>query len=109
MRESVTVTILPAKPIPAVTAVTDTAGLVGIAAPNVTKELHLGPLSAGASILNDRSAKNILTNLLGLVDGFDGPMATTGAFNDFLDWGVNSSTPGRKRWGRVAHSSRFLA
>ncbi len=92
MRESVTVTILPSEPIPGVTAATDAAGLVGTVAPKVTEALHLGPLSAGASIWNDRSPQNITTNVLGLLPGFDGPMAITGAFNDFLDWGINNGT-----------------
>lgn len=39
------------EPNEAVTAATDAAGLVGTVAPKVTEHLHLGPLSAGASIL----------------------------------------------------------
>jgi len=33
---------------------------------------------------------NVMTNVLGFFPGFDGPMATTGAFNDFLTWGAEN-------------------
>ena len=97
MRAEVTSTILPAEPIPAVTVVTDGAGLVGVVAPKVAEELHLGPLSAAASILNDRSNTNLFTNLLGLLPGFGGPMAITGAFNDWFDYGIHHNEPGEPK------------
>jgi hypothetical protein len=74
-----------------VTAATDAAGLGGLAASEKVAK-PLGRLGAAASILNDPSPKNITTNVLGLLPGFDGPMAITGAFNDFLDWGINNGT-----------------
>lgn len=84
------------EPNEAVTAATDAAGLAGLAASEKIAK-PLGRLGAAASIMNDPSPKNITTNVLGLLPGFDGPMAITGAFNDFLDWGVNNSTPGPKK------------
>jgi hypothetical protein len=82
------------EPIPAVTAATDAAGLIGMAAPTVAKEIHLGPLSAGASIANDPSKKNIGINLFGLTELGGAPMATAGALVDFMSWSINNSTPG---------------
>ena len=76
-----------------VTATTDAAGLAGLAVPERVAK-PLGRLGAVASILNDPSPNNIMTNVLGLFPGFEAPMAITGAFNDFLDWGVNNSHPG---------------
>lgn len=85
------------EPNEAVTAATDATGLIGIVAPKVTKELYLGPLSAGASIWNDPSTKNITINLLGLTDVFGPSLAVTGAANDVFDYGVNNSTPGPQK------------
>jgi hypothetical protein len=83
----------PHEPNQVVTDTTDAAGLFGIVAPKLTKRLHLGPLSAGAAILNDPKNKtNVMTNVLGIIEGFDGPMAITGAFNDFLDYGANNGS-----------------
>jgi len=84
MRESVTVTIRFA---------TDAAGLVA----NATKNTPLGYVSAGASVANDHSAQNVITNGLGLVPGFGWPMAITGAFIDLFDYGIHNSTPGPKK------------
>lgn len=101
MRESVTMTIKPgseSEPNGYVTAATDAAGIAGLAASEKVAK-PLGRVGAAASILNDPSPKNIMTNVLGLLPGFDGPMAITGAFNDFLDWGVNNSTPGPQKVG----------
>ena len=81
----------------AVTATTDAAGLIGMAAPTVAKNIHLGPLSAAASITNDPSMKNIGINLFGLTELGGAPMATTGALTDFMDWSVHNSTPGPKK------------
>ena len=77
-----------------ITFATDVAGLVGIVAPKATEKLHLGSAAALASIWNDPSGTNIAINLLGLVKGFDAPMAITGAFNDYLDWGIHNSNGG---------------
>jgi hypothetical protein len=83
----------PHEPNQFVTDATDASGLLGIVAPKLTKRLYLGPISAVAGIANDPKNKtNVMTNVLGLVDGFDGPMAVTGAFNDFLDYGANNGT-----------------
>jgi RHS repeat-associated protein len=84
------------KPNPVVTAAADAAGLVGVVAPKVSKELHLGPISAGVSILNDPSKENITNNAIGLVTGPAG--AIMGAFVDFLDWGFHNSNPGTSTW-----------
>lgn len=54
-------------------------------------------MGLAVSILNDPSPKNIGTNVLALLPGFDGPMAITGSFNDFLDWGTTNSIPGPKK------------
>lgn len=96
MRVSVTVKILPgseqeAEPNGYVTTGTDAAGIAGLAAPEKVAK-PLGRVGAAVSILNDPSPKNVVTNVLGLFPGFDGPMAITGAFNDFLDWGINNGT-----------------
>jgi hypothetical protein len=94
MREAVTVTIVPgseSEPNGYVTGATDAAGLAGLAAPEMVAK-PLGRVGAAVSILNDPSPKNVTTNVLGLLPGFDGPMAITGAFNDFLDWGINNGT-----------------
>jgi RHS repeat-associated protein len=85
------------EPIPSVTAATDAAGLIGVAAPTVTKEFRLGYLGAGLSIANDPSMKNIGINLFGLTDLGAAPMATTTALTDFMDWSVNNSTPGPQK------------
>ena len=99
MRESVTVRILPeseSEPNGYITTATDAAGIAGlVASEKIAKPL--GRLGAAASIMNDPSPKNITTNVLGLLPGLDGAMAITGAFNDFLDWGVSNSTPGPKK------------
>jgi RHS repeat-associated protein len=75
------------EPNPSVTAATDAAGLVAAA----TKSTPLGVLSAAASVTNDQSKQNVTINMIGLVPGFDAPMAITGAFNDFFDYGINNS------------------
>jgi RHS repeat-associated protein len=84
------------EPIEAVTAATDAAGIAGLAASEKIAK-PLGRLGAAASIMNDPSPKNITTNFLGLLPGFDGPMAITTTFNDFLTYGANNSTPGPKK------------
>jgi hypothetical protein len=79
-----------------VTVATDAAGIAGLAAGGKVAKV-LGPVGAAVSISNDPSNKlNTATNLLGLVDGFEG-MAVVGAFNDFFDWGANNSTPGPQK------------
>jgi RHS repeat-associated protein len=87
----------PHEPNQSVTGATDAAGLLGMAAPKLTKRLHLGPLGAGVSILNDPSMKNIGVNLFGLTELGGAPMATTGALTDFMDWSVNNSSPGPQK------------
>jgi hypothetical protein len=87
-------TIVPAsesEPNGYVATATDVAGIAGLAASEKIAK-PLGRLGAAASIMNDPSPKNITTNVLGLLPEFDGPMAITGAFNDFLDWGINNGT-----------------
>jgi RHS repeat-associated protein len=77
-------------------AATDVAGIAGL----FLREKVAMPMArfgAAISILNDPSPTNIMTNVLGLIPGFEGPMAITGAFNDFLDYGINNSTPGPKK------------
>ncbi|MGA6982257.1 MAG: hypothetical protein WBZ11_11955, partial [Candidatus Sulfotelmatobacter sp.] len=76
-----------------ITAATDAAGIAGLFLKGKVAKL-LGPATAAVSIRNDPRPQNTITNLLGLFEGFEGPMAITGAFNDFLDWGANNSTPG---------------
>jgi hypothetical protein len=93
------------RPNEAVTAATDAAGLIGMAAPTLAKDFHLGPLSAGASIANDPRMKNIVINFVGLTD-LRAAMATTGALVDFMDWSVNNSSPGRKRSMAITSSSQ---
>jgi hypothetical protein len=89
MREVVTHRILPAEPNQAVTFGTDAAGLVATA----TKSTPLGVLSAAASVANDHSTQNKITNGLGLIPGLDWPIGITGAFNDFFDYGIHNSNP----------------
>jgi RHS repeat-associated protein len=89
MRESVTVRILPAEPIPGVTAATDAAGIVGLTSETAGKVL--GPAGAAVSIANDRSPKNITTNVLSLIPGFEG-MAIPAALTDFMDWSIHNSS-----------------
>jgi RHS repeat-associated protein len=84
------------EPKPSVTAATDAAGIAGLAASEKVAK-PLGRVGAAASILNDPSLKNITINVLGQIPGFEGPFAVTGAFNDFLDYGINNSTPGPKK------------
>ena len=79
-----------------ITASTDAAGIAGLFLKGKVSKL-LGRATAGVSIYNDPSMQNIITNLLGVFEGFEGPMAITGAFNDFLDWGANNSTPGPQK------------
>jgi len=95
MRFAVTHRILPAEPIPAVTAVTD---VVGIAA-TATKNTPLGIGSAIVSTANNPSTTNTLTNGLGLIPGFGWPMAITGAFNDWFDYGADHNRPGPQKVG----------
>jgi hypothetical protein len=47
------------------------------------------------SILNVPSKKNITNTGIGLAAGPGG--AVMGAFNDFLDYGINNSNPGRQK------------
>jgi hypothetical protein len=68
-----------------------------MAAPTVAKDIHLGPFSAGASMINDPSMKNIGVNLFGLTELGGAPMATAGALTDFMDWSVKNSTPGPQK------------
>jgi RHS repeat-associated protein len=77
-------------------SVTATADVINLAAA-ATETVPLGAFGAIASIKNDPSTTNKATNLLGLVRGFDWPMAITGTFNDWLSWGTNNSTPGTKK------------
>jgi RHS repeat-associated protein len=81
------------EPNPSVTAATDAAGIAGLAAGEKVARV-LGPVNAGVSIYNDPSKLNIAINVLGLIRGSDAPMAITGAFIDFLDYGINNSNPG---------------
>jgi RHS repeat-associated protein len=87
------------EPNPAITAATDAAGLLGIVAPETSKKVGLGYVGAIASSYNDPTASNITFNVLGLIDGFDGPLAITSAFNDFFDYGAHNSN------GRVGDKS----
>jgi RHS repeat-associated protein len=96
MRELVTVRILPAEPIPGVTAATDAAGIVGLTSETAGKVL--GPAGAAVSIANDRSPKNITTNVLSLIPGFEG-MAIPAALTDFMDYSINHSRPGPQKVG----------
>jgi RHS repeat-associated protein len=75
--------------IPLVTGVTDAAGLAAAA----TKSTPLGVVSAAASVANDHSTQNKITNGLGLIPGLDWPMAITGAFNDLFDYGIHNNNP----------------
>jgi hypothetical protein len=79
-----------------ITAGTDAAGIAGLFLNGKVAKL-LGPLTAAVSIYNDPSTQNQITNLLGLLEGFEAPMAIIGAFNDFLDWGAINSTPGPQK------------
>jgi len=99
MRESVRVTVLPPEPRDEVTAATDAVGILGIFFPQISERFHLAYPNAMVSASNDRSTINILTNLLGLVEGFEGPMAITAAFNDLFDWVAHNSTPGPTKVG----------
>ena len=90
------------EPKPIVRTVTDVAGIAGLAAPETIAK-PLGRLGAAASILNDPSGTNISINLLGLVEGFEGPIAITAAFNDFLDYGVHNNN------GRVDKGAPLIA
>ena len=87
---------LPADPIPQVTAIADTAGLVGTA----LKSTPLGAVSAGASIANDRSRQNVFINLVGLAPGFEWSMGITGAFSDLFDYGINHDQPALQMTGK---------
>jgi RHS repeat-associated protein len=80
------------EPDPLVTWITDAAGLAGLFAPEGISK-PLGVATAVASIRNDPSAQNIFTNLAGFIPGLEGPMAITGAFNDFLEWGIHQDRP----------------
>jgi RHS repeat-associated protein len=84
-------------PIPAVTGATDAAGLFSMTAPTVAKELHLGPFSAVASMINDPRMMNIGTNLFALTELGEAPMAPTTALTDFMEWSANNSTPGPQK------------
>jgi RHS repeat-associated protein len=75
--------------IPLVTGATDAAGLAAAA----TKSTPLGVVSAAASVANDHSTQNKITNGLGLIPGLDWPMAITGAFNDLFDYGIHNNNP----------------
>ncbi len=75
--------------VPALTALTDAAGLVSTA----TKNTPLGYVSAAASVVNDHSAQNVTTNGLGLVPGFGWPTSIIGAFNDLFDYGIHNNNP----------------
>ena len=79
-----------------ITAATDAAGIAGLFLKNKVAK-PLGRWAAAISILNDPSLKNTATNALGLIEGFDGPIAIIGTFNDFLDWGAYNSTPGPQK------------
>ncbi|MGP8175821.1 MAG: RHS repeat-associated core domain-containing protein [Terracidiphilus sp.] len=70
---------------PSVTVVTDIAGAVGITAPKISGKLHLGPLSAGASIWNDHSLQNITINLLGLTEAGEG-LVIPSLVVDYMKW-----------------------
>ena len=78
------------QPNPWVTAATDVAGIVGLFLKEKVAK-PLGRVGSAASIWNDPSLQNVMTNLLGLVKGFEAPMAITGAFNDAFDYGINNS------------------
>jgi len=80
---------LPQEPVESVTAATDVAGL----AATVAKSPGLGYASAAVSIANDRSAPNVITNLIGLIPGMGWPLGIIGAFNDFLDYGIYHRGP----------------
>jgi RHS repeat-associated protein len=95
MRESVTVRILPAGPIPGITALTDAAGLISTA----TKNTPLGVASAVGSVANDHSAQNVTTNAVGLIPGLGWQTGIMGAFIDFFDYGIHNSTPGPQKVG----------
>jgi RHS repeat-associated protein len=92
MREVVTTIILPEEPRPAVTFGTDAAGLVGLIVGERAGKVF-GPVGAAVSISNDRSPHNIGTSVLGVLPGLEAPMAITGAFNDFLDYGAHNNNP----------------
>jgi hypothetical protein len=79
-----------------ITAATDAAGIAGLFLKGKVARV-LGRAGAAASIWNNPSLQNITSNVLGLFEGFEAPMAITGAFNDFLDWGANNSTPGPQK------------
>jgi hypothetical protein len=76
-----------------VTAATDALSIAGLFFKGKAAKV-LGRVGDAVSIWNDPSPLNITTNLLGLFEGFEAPMAVTGAFNDYLTWGVNNSSPG---------------
>lgn len=78
------------------TAAADAAGLAGLFLKEKVAK-YVGRWAAAISILSDPSPRNITTNVLGRFPGFDGPMAIVGAFNDFLDYGVNNSSPGPQK------------
>jgi RHS repeat-associated protein len=77
------------EPNDAVTATADAASL----ATAFSEKLPwgVGAAISGVSIANDHSTLNTTTNLLGLIPGYAGPMAVTGAFNDFFDYGAHNS------------------
>jgi hypothetical protein len=85
LRESVTVS----GPNPAVTFAADIGGLVAAA----TKSMPLGFAAAALSVGNDPSDKNKAVNAVGLIPGFDWPMAIMGSFTDFLEYGAYHSQP----------------
>jgi len=95
MRESVTVSILPAEPIPGITALTDAAGVISTA----TKNTPLGVVSAVGSVANDHSAQNVTTNAVGLIPGLGWQTGIMGAFIDFFDYGIHNSHPGPQKVG----------
>jgi len=79
-----------------ITAATDVAGLVGLFLKEKVAK-PLGRWGSAISILNDPTPKNVTINVLGQAPGMDGPMAITGAFNDYLDYEINNSTPGPEK------------
>jgi RHS repeat-associated protein len=85
------------EPLGSVTVGTDIGSIAGVLAGESLPKL-MGPMNAALSVFNDPKPLNKATNLLGLLPGFEVPMAITAPFNDFLDYGINNSNPGPQKF-----------
>jgi hypothetical protein len=76
-----------------ITIYTDVTGVIAAA----TRSTPLGLISTAASVANNHSTQNKVIAGIGLIPGFDVGMGITGALTDYMDYGINNSTPGPQK------------